>query len=100
MVNPSPGLASVSYGDHGWTNMIVAYLASDGTLASSYWNESAWTSGTPKLGGGPAGSTNFTAIATAQNRMIYGLSDGGIYEFRFDDSDPLNWIYTSPVATN
>lgn len=100
MVNPSPGLASVSYGDHGWTNMIVAYLASDGTLASSFWNESAWTSGTPKLGGGPAGSTNFTAIATAQNRMIYGLSGGGIYEFRFDDSDPLNWIYTSPVATN
>lgn len=100
MINPSPGLASVSYGDHGWTNMIVAYLASDGTLTSSFWNESAWTSGTPTLSGGPPGSTNLTAIATAQNKMIYGLSEGGIYEYRFDDSDPLNWIYTSDVATN
>ncbi|KAI7787335.1 hypothetical protein LA080_016410 [Diaporthe eres] len=100
MTNPSPGLASVSYGDHGWTNMMVAYLASDGTLTSSFWNESAWASGTPTLSGGPPGATNFTAIATAQNRMIYGLSDGGIYEYRFDDSGPLNWIYTSDVATN
>lgn len=100
MVNPSPGLASVSYGDHGWTNMIVAYLASDGTLAARFWNESAWAGGTPTLSGGPPGSANFTAIATAQNRMIYGLSGGGIYEYRFDDSDPLNWIYTSDVATN
>ncbi|KAK7709827.1 hypothetical protein SLS64_006069 [Diaporthe eres] len=100
MINPSPGLASVSYGDHGWTNMMVAYLASDGTLTSSFWNESAWASGAPTLSGGPPGSANFTAIATAQNRMIYGLSDGGIYEYRFDDSGPLNWIYTSDVATN
>lgn len=80
--------------------MIVMYLASDGTLTSSYWNESVWTRGTPNLSGGPSGSTNFTAIATAQNRMIYGLSNGGIYEYRFDDSDPLNWIFTSDVATN
>ncbi|KKY30006.1 hypothetical protein UCDDA912_g10052 [Diaporthe ampelina] len=100
MINPSPGLASVSYGDHGWTKMIVAYLSSDGTLTSSFWNESAWTSGTPTLSGGPPASTNFTAIATTQNRMIYGLSDGGIYEYRFDDSDPLNWVYKSDVATN
>lgn len=100
MVNPSPGLVSVSYGDHGWTNMMVAYLASDGTLTSSFWNESAWTAGAPILSGGPAGSTNFTAIAAAQNRMIYGLSDGGIFEYRFDDSNPLNWIYTSDVATS
>ncbi|KAL1870191.1 hypothetical protein Daus18300_005255 [Diaporthe australafricana] len=100
MTDPSPGLASVSYGDHGWTNMIVMYLASDGTLASSFWNESAWTRGTPNLSGGPSGSTNFTAMATAQNRMIYGLSNGGIYEYRFDDSDPLSWSYTSDVATN
>lgn len=100
MTNPSPGLASVSYGDHGWTNMMVAYLASDGTLTASFWNESAWTGGTPALSGGPPGSANLTAIATAQNKMIYGLSEGGIYEYRFDDSDPLNWIYTSDVATN
>lgn len=100
MVNPSPGLASVSYGDHGWTNMIVAYVSSEGKLVSSFWNESAWTGGTPSLSGGPPASTNFTAMATAQNRMIYGLSDGGIYEYRFDDSNPLNWIYTSDVATN
>ncbi|KAJ0118715.1 hypothetical protein J7T55_012969 [Diaporthe amygdali] len=100
MIDPSPGLASTSYGDHGWTNMIVMYLASDGTLTSSYWNESVWTRGTPNLSGGSSGSTNFTAIATAQNRMIYGLSNGGIYEYRFDDSDPLNWIFTSDVATN
>ncbi|KAI3397410.1 hypothetical protein diail_10741 [Diaporthe ilicicola] len=100
MTDPSPGLSSVSYGDHGWTNMIVMYLASDGTLASSFWNESVWTRGTPNLSGGPPSSTNFTAMATAQNRMVYGLSHGGIYEYRFDDSTPLNWIYTSDVATN
>jgi hypothetical protein len=32
--------------------------------------------------------------------MIYGLSDSGIFEYRFDDSNPLNWIYTSDVATD
>ncbi|KAG8161357.1 hypothetical protein KVR01_009621 [Diaporthe batatas] len=98
MVNPSPDLVSVSYGDHGWTNMMVTFLASDGTLTSSFWNESAWTAGAPTLSGGPAGSTNFTAIATTQNRMIYGLSEVGIFEYHFDDNNPLNWIFTSDVA--
>ncbi|POS70980.1 hypothetical protein DHEL01_v210623 [Diaporthe helianthi] len=98
--NPSPGLVSASYGDHGWTNMMVAYLASDGTLTSSFWNGIAWTTGTPVISGGAAGSAKFTSIATAQNRMIYGLSEGSIFEYRFDDSNPLHWIYTSDVATS
>jgi hypothetical protein len=80
--------------------MLVAYLSPDGTVKASFWNESAWTGGTPTFSGGPPGSTNFTALATTQNRMIYGLSRGGIFEYRFDDSEPLNWIFKSEVAVS
>ncbi|KAJ4385769.1 hypothetical protein N0V93_010200 [Gnomoniopsis smithogilvyi] len=93
-VDTNPELAAISYGQHGLTNMLVNYLAPGGSINSYVYNGSAWTSGQPNLTGGP---TNFSAIATAQNMLVYGSFNGSIYEYEVDNTNPLKWTEKSTV---
>lgn len=63
---------------------------------SYVYDGTEWTSGQPSLSSGTSASKNFTAVATAQNMRVYGLSNGTIYEYQVDKTDPLSW---SKVAT-
>lgn len=92
--DPNPELAAISYGQHGLTNMLVNYLAPGGSIMSYVYDGSNWTTGQPALTGGP---TNFTAIATTQNMLVYGSFNGSIYEYEVDDTAPLKWTGKSVV---
>lgn len=94
--DPNPELAAISYGQHGLTNVLVNYLAPGGSVMSYAYNGSTWTSGQPSLTGGP---TNFTAIATAQNMLVYGSFNGSIYEYEVDTTNPLKWTEKSTVMS-
>lgn len=96
--DPSPTVASMTYGDHGWTNNMVTYLASNGTLVSHVYTGSNWTVGAPTLTGGPDGSTNLSCVATTQDMKAYGLSNGSIYEYLVNTADPFLWVFQSVVA--
>lgn len=95
--DPSPELAAISYGQHGLTKMLVNYLAPGGSVMAYMYNGSKWTSGQPSLSGGP---TNFSAIATAQNMLVYGSFNGSIYEYQVDDTNPLKWTEKSTVMSS
>lgn len=67
---------------------------------SYIYNGTAWTSGQPVLSGGSgsASTNNFTAVAAAQNMRVYGLTNGSIYEYQVDSTNPLKWSKTMTVV--
>lgn len=67
---------------------------------SYVYNGTDWTSGQPSLSSGTTTSTNFTAVAAAQTMRVYGLSNGTIYEYQVNETDPLSWSKTTTVASS
>lgn len=65
---------------------------------SYIYNGTGWASGQPILSGGGSSTANFTAVATAQNMKVYGLTNGSIYEYEVDSTNPLKWTKTMTVV--
>lgn len=101
--DPSPEIAAITYGQHGWTNSLVTYLTSDGTLTTYNRNGTTWTSGQPtiaKSGSTDQSSLAFTGIAATQDLKMYAITNGTIYEYNIDEEDPLSWTWLSTVVTS
>lgn len=98
--DPSPELAAITYGAHGLTNCLVNYLTPTGAIMSYVYNGTKWTSGQPSLTGGDSATANFSAVATAQNMRVYGLTNGSIYEYEVDSKNPLSWSKSTTVFTS
>lgn len=98
--DPSPEIAAITYGDHGWTSSLVTYLTNDGTLTSYIRNGTTWTSGQPSIAQNAASNLSITAIASTQDMKMYAITNGTIYEYEVDEDDPLNWSMLSTVFTN
>lgn len=95
--DPNPELASITYGAHGLTNCLVNYLTPSGSVMSYIYNGTTWSSGQPMLSGGGSTTSNFSAMATAQNMRFYGLTNGTIYEYEVDSKNPLKWTKSTTV---
>lgn len=93
---PAPEIASFSFGTHGWTNSLATYLTSSGSLVSSLWNGTTWTTSTPEIVGNTG---NFTAIAATQSQLMFGVVDGAVHQFRIDAAkDPFKWYHVNKIA--
>lgn len=97
----TPALAAISYGTNGWANSMVNYLAPNGTIITSIFDGTTWTSGLPTISdnAGAMNMPNFTNIAATQEMRVYALSNGTIYEYIVDETDPLSWKAGSKVVS-
>lgn len=105
--DPSPEIAAITYGDHGWTSSLVTYLTSDGALTTYMRNGTTWTSGQPTITKSSSSAQDqdqsslaFGAIAGTQDLKMYALTNGTIYEYTVDEQDPLSWTWLSTVITS
>lgn len=95
-------MVAITYGNQGWTNSLVTYLTSDGSLTSYIQNGTTWTSGQPSIerDDSSTGNLSFTAIAASQNMKMYAIANGTIYEFEIEEDEPLDWEMHSTVYSS
>ncbi|KAJ0118681.1 fungal fucose-specific lectin [Diaporthe amygdali] len=101
-VNPSPEIASLTFGNNGWTNNIVLTLdQTTGALQSSVYRGSDWAVQTPSLDGSPENVTDdgFSAIAATQTMKMFaiGKADGLIHEYQTNTTNPFQWNWQGVV---
>ncbi|KAH7176844.1 hypothetical protein EDB81DRAFT_773647 [Dactylonectria macrodidyma] len=84
-------------------NLIVINIEEDGTLTGRYWNDSVWSEpDAPTFKSSPSGfssSSSFTAISVHAGKRIYGIVDGEILEWKFEEDTPMEWTYVGQVNT-
>lgn len=94
-LNPSPDIASITYGNNGWDNNLVTFLGSKGRLMSAVYRGSGWSVQAATLGGAPASALDgFSSIAATQGMRVYAISQrGDIHEFSTNSTNPflLSW---------
>ncbi|KAI3397441.1 hypothetical protein diail_10772 [Diaporthe ilicicola] len=101
-VNPSPELASLTYGSNGWTNNIVLTLdQATGALQSSVYRGTDWAVQAPTLEGSPDGvaESGFLSIAATQTMKMFviGKGDGMIHEYQTNMTNPFLWNWQGVV---
>ncbi|KAK7994483.1 hypothetical protein PG991_016071 [Apiospora marii] len=94
-LNPSPDIASITYGNNGWDNNLVTFLGPKGRLMSAVYRGSGWSVQPSTLAGAPAGAVDgFDSVAATQSMRLYALSRrGDIHEFTTNSTNPfaLTW---------
>ena len=74
---------------------MLIFLFSNGSIIAN-WNDGInWHTNfvpTPSMP-----QSNFSAIAMNMNLRFYGISEGSIYEYSIDGTNPFNWHYVNPV---
>ncbi|KAK8103492.1 uncharacterized protein PG998_010525 [Apiospora kogelbergensis] len=94
-LNPSPDIASITYGNNGWDNNLVTFLGTKGRLMSAVYRGSGWSVQAATLGGAPASALDgFSSIAATQGMRVYAISQrGDIHEFSTNSTNPflLSW---------
>ncbi|KAK6860715.1 hypothetical protein PG995_004351 [Apiospora arundinis] len=94
-LNPSPDIASITYGNNGWDNNLVHFLGPKGKLMSAVYRGAGWSVQAATLSGAPASAVDgFTSIASTQGMRLYALSQrGDIHEFTTNSTNPflLSW---------
>lgn len=101
-VNPSPEIASITYGANGWFNNLVSYTDPKGQLMSAIWRGDTWSIQPSTVNGFDGGksdikNTQFTRLASTQAMTLYALADGRIHEFRSTASNPFLWTWDGVV---
>lgn len=94
-LNPSPDIASITYGNNGWDNNLVTFLGPKGRLMSAVYRGVGWSVQPATLSGAPASAPDgFAALAATQSMRLYALSRrGDIHEFTTNSTNPflLTW---------
>ncbi|KAK8121741.1 hypothetical protein PG984_010411 [Apiospora sp. TS-2023a] len=94
-INPSPDIASITYGNNGWDNNLVTFLGPKGKLMSAVYRGSGWSVQPASLGGAPASAVDgFSSVTATQSMRLYALSKrGDIHEFTTNSTNPflLTW---------
>lgn len=101
-VNPSPEIASLTFGTNGWTNNIVMTLdQTTGALQSSVYRGTDWAVQKASLDGSPDGvaEDGFSAVAVTQTMKMFavGKVDGSINEYQTNSSNPFRWQWQGVV---
>lgn len=101
-VNPSPEIASLTFGTNGWTNNIVLTLdQTTGALQSSVYRGSDWAVQAASLDGSPDDvvENGFSAVAVTQTMKMFvvGKVDGVINEYQTNSSNPFRWEWQGVV---
>ncbi|KAK8016997.1 hypothetical protein PG993_015186 [Apiospora rasikravindrae] len=94
-LNPSPDIASITYGNNGWDNNLVTFLGPKGKLMSAVYRGAGWSVQAATLSGAPASALDgFASIAATQSMRLYAISQrGDIHEFTTNSTNPflLTW---------
>ncbi|KAK8064478.1 hypothetical protein PG994_007116 [Apiospora phragmitis] len=94
-LNPSPDIASITYGNNGWDNNLVTFLGPKGRLMSAVYRGAGWSVQAATLSGAPASAMDgFASVAATQSMRLYATSQGGgIHEFTTNATNPflLTW---------
>lgn len=94
-LNPSPDIASITYGNNGWDNNLVTFLGPKGRLLSAVYRGSGWSVQPATLGGAPDSAVDgFGSLAATQSMRLYAHSRrGDIHEFTTNSTNPflLTW---------
>lgn len=101
-VNPSPEIASLTFGANGWTNNIVLTLdQTTGALQSSVYRGSDWAVQAASLKGSPddVADEGFSAVAVTQTLKMFAIGrvDGKINEYQTSPSNPFQWQWQGVV---
>lgn len=101
-VNPSPEIASLTFGTNGWTNNIVLTLdQTTGALQSSVYRGTDWAVQAASLDGSPDGVVDdgYSAVAVTQTMKMFviGKVDGVINEYQTNSSNPFSWDWQGVV---
>ncbi|GAW17978.1 hypothetical protein ANO14919_074470 [Xylariales sp. No.14919] len=93
---PSPTLQfAITLLDNFRTVVFLALLP-NGTVTGQYYRETFVDIPSVHFRGGPSG-VNFTAVATSEEAMFYGISQGQILQYRIDDTDPSVFDFVGSV---
>lgn len=101
-MNPSPEIASLTFGTNGWTNNIVLTLDQNtGALQSSVYRGSDWAVQAASLDGSPDDVVDdgFSAVAVTQTMKMFAIGkvDGAINEYQTNISNPFQWEWQGVV---
>lgn len=77
---------------------VVVFLAllPNGTVTGSYFRVDFVMISSVEFRGGPS-NLNFTAIATSEEAMFYGISQDEIHQYSINDTDPSVFDYVEKV---
>ncbi|POS76881.1 hypothetical protein DHEL01_v204721 [Diaporthe helianthi] len=101
-INPSPEIASLTFGTNGWTNNIVLTLdQTTGALQSSVYRGTSWAVQAASLDGSPDDVVDqgFSAVAVTQTMRMFAIdkADGRINEYETTYSNPFLWQWQGIV---
>ncbi|TLD15531.1 uncharacterized protein PgNI_00179 [Pyricularia grisea] len=103
-VNPSPEIASITYGANGWFNNLLSYTDTRNQLMSAIWRGDTWSIQSASIsnfdGGKSDGKTaQWQSLAATQTMTLYGLSGGRIHQLTSSASNPFLWTWAGTVKT-
>ncbi|EHA49746.1 hypothetical protein MGG_08551 [Pyricularia oryzae 70-15] len=103
-INPSPEIASITYGANGWFNNLLSYTDTRNQLMSAIWRGDTWSVQPASIanfdGGKSDGRTaQWQSLAATQTMSLFGLSGGRIHELTATASNPFLWTWTGVVKT-
>lgn len=96
-LDPSPDIASITYGANGWSNNLVVFLDPQGGIRSSIYRGTSWSVQPAWLNRLDKSVAAFSSLATTQAMDMYALSKGEIHRFQTNATNPFAWTWIGVV---